>query len=82
MAARIALINGRREFAIQGTSGIAPTPYRPTGCGAHGRWLVVETAHAASLSLMKPKPCVPTVASACDNTGDGGCFGSRQCLPT
>ncbi|PWK84529.1 hypothetical protein C8D88_108144 [Lentzea atacamensis] len=30
MAALIALINGRREFANQGTSGIAPTPYRPT----------------------------------------------------
>ncbi|CRK55200.1 hypothetical protein [Alloactinosynnema sp. L-07] len=75
MAARIALINDRREFVNQGTSGIAPAPYRRTACEAHGRFPVFEAAHAASLSLMKPKPCVPTVFSACSNMGDGGCFG-------
>lgn len=75
MAARIALIDGRREFVNQGKSGIAPAPHRRTACEAHGRWPTFETAHAASLSLMKPKPCVPTVSSACSNMGDGGCVG-------
>ncbi|MFC5059878.1 hypothetical protein [Saccharothrix xinjiangensis] len=75
IAARTVLIDGRHEFADQGMSGAVPRPRRPTGCEAHGHRPVVETAHTASLSLMKPKPCVPTVFSAYTNTGDGGCFG-------